>query len=424
MKNSIFFGWWVVLAAALGLATGIASVNLFSFGIFQGPLMAEFGWTRTQVSVVLAVGTTVTVFTSPFVGALVDLYGTRRIALPSIIAIGAALMSLYWLTGNLWHYYFVFALIPIIGAGTSSVAYARIVSRWFDRRRGLALGAALAGVGLGGAIIPRYSQWLIDGFGWRGGYAGLGLLSLCVTLPVAWLCLRDTPGERGLQPDGDPLPHEHARSPALVGFTRGQALCSRNFWLMVAAFLVLGAAIGGVMLQLVPILVERGVEPVRAASIYSALGVSIVLGRVSAGALMDRFHAPRVAVAFLLGPIVGVSLLATGATGTGAVLAAILLGLAAGAEVDVIAYLTGRYFGTRSYGELYGYQYAVWALGAGFAPVLTAAVYDVTGSYAPALWGYVGCFVLGSVLLAGLGRYPRLEEVTVTQTGDSHHRTS
>jgi len=414
VKDRIFFGWWVVLAAALGLATGIASVNLFSFGIFQKPLMAEFGWSRTEISVVLAVGTTVTVFTSPFIGTLVDRFGTRRVALPSIVAIGLAFVSLYWLTPNLWHYYFVFALIPIIGAGTSSVAYARIVSRWFDRRRGLALGAALAGVGLGGAVIPRYSQWLIDEFGWRGGYVGIGLMSLCVTLPVAWLCLRDSPERLGLQPDGDPVPHEHATSRALLGLSRAEALRSRSFWLMIVTFLVLGAAIGGVMLQLVPILVERGVSPVTAASIYSALGASIVVGRLAAGALMDRFHAPRVAIGFLLGPIIGVTLLATGATGAGAVLAAILLGLAAGAEVDVIAYLVGRYFGTRAYGEIYGYQYAVWVLGAGFAPVLTAAVFDLTGSFDPALWGYVGCFVAASILLGRLGPYPVIDDALGT----------
>lgn len=408
MKKQIFFGWWVVAAAALGLATGIASINLFSFGVFQGPLMAEFGWTRTEISVVLAVGTTVAVFTSPFVGSLVDLYGTRRIALPSIAAIGLALVSLYWLTPNLWHYYFVFALIPIIGAGTSSVAYARVVSRWFERQRGLALGIALAGVGVGGAFIPRYSQWLIDSFGLRAGYVGLGLLSLCMTLPVAWLLLRDAPEERGLRPDGDTLPHEHAAGPALVGLTRAEALRSRPFWLMVSAFLALGAAVGGVTIQLVPILVARGVEPATAASIYSALGVSIVAGRILAGALMDRFHGPRVAIAFLIGPIIGVTMLAHGTTGAGALLAAVLLGLAAGAEVDVMAYLVGRYFGTRAFGELYGYHYSLWVLGAGFAPVFTAATFDAVGAYTPALWTYVGCFVLGGLLLSRLGAYPRL----------------
>jgi len=409
MTQRIFFGWWVVVAGALGLSTGIASVNLFSFGIFQGPLMAEFGWTRTEVSVVLAVGTTVTVLSSPFVGTLVDAYGTRRVALPSIVAIGLALASLYFLTPNLWHYYLVFALIPIVGAGTSSVAYARIVSRWFDRRRGLALGIALSGVGIGGAVIPRYSQWLIDEFGWRGGYVGLGLLSLCITLPVAALVLRDSPQAMGLRPDGDASPHPHEDGRAAVGATRREALGSRTFWTMIVVFMVLGAAIGGVMLQLVPILIERGVDRVTAASIFSALGISIVLGRVAAGALMDRFHAPRVAIAFLVGPIVGVALLANGAAGTTATMAAILLGLAAGAEVDVIAYLVGRYFGTRAYGEIYGYMYSVWALGAGFAPVLTAAAYDTSGSYAPALWGYVGCFVTAALLLALLGPYPRLE---------------
>jgi MFS family permease len=407
MRGGLFFGWWVVMASAVGLATGIASINLFSFGVFQQPLMQEFGWTRTEVSLVLAVGTLVTFFTSPFVGSLIDAHGARRVALPSIAALGLALISLYWLTPNLWHFYLVFALLPIIGAGTSSVSYARVVTRWFERRRGAALGLALTGVGLGGAIIPRLSQWLIAEFGWRIGYAGLGLVCLLVTLPISFVLLRDSPQERGLLPDGDLAPPQHSTAAALVGATRAEALRSRVFWMMLAAFLVLGAAIGGVMLQFVPILVAHGVGAGEAAAMASGIGVSIVVGRVLAGWLLDRFFAPWVAIAFLIGPVVGVALLAGGASGSTALAAGALLGLAAGAEVDVIAYLVGRYFGTRSYAELYGYQYAVWTLGSGFAPVVTAAVYDRTGDYDPALWAYVVCLVLAALLLSLLGRYPR-----------------
>ena len=410
MRGRIFFGWWVVAAVALGLGTGIASINIFSFGVFQQPLMDEFGWTRTEVSLVLAIITIVTFVTSPFIGALVDRHGARRVALPSIAALGLALVSLYWLTPHLWHFYLVFALLPVIGAGTSSVAYTRMVTRWFERRRGMALGLALSGVGLGGAVIPRLSQWLIADFGWRLGYVGLGLVCLLVTLPVAFVLLHDSPRERGLLPDGDPEPRAHATGATLIGLTRTAALRSPRFALMIVTFLLLGAGIGGVMLQFVPILVSHGVTPAGAAATASGLGVSLIAGRLLSGWLLDRFYAPWVAIGFLLGPIIGVAMLASGAAGPAALAAAALLGLAAGAEVDVIAYLVGRYFGTRAYAELYGYQYAVWTLGSGLAPVATAAVYDYTGSYDPALWAYVGCFAAACVLLARLGPYPRLSD--------------
>ncbi|MCC7199718.1 MAG: MFS transporter [Gammaproteobacteria bacterium] len=412
MARKVFPGWWVVLAAGVGLATGVAAINVFAFGVFQQPLIDAFGWSRTEIALTLLLVTVVTVFTSPFVGSLVDLHGVRRVALPSIVLMAAALASLYWLTPNLWHFYLVYALMPILGGGTSSVAYARAITRWFDRRRGLALGVALAGVGVGGMVIPRLTQALIDAYGWRLAYVGLAVLCVVVTLPVAALFLRDSPEERGLAPDGDvvsPAAAAAGGGPVRVGLDRAGAMRTRRFWLLIGAFLVLGVAIGGVMLQLIPILRARGVDATTSAGILSLLGASSVVGRIGAGYLVDRFHAPHVAIGFLLGPILGVALLATGATGYGAAAAAILVGLAAGAEVDVLAYLVGRYFGTRSYAELYGYQYSMWTLGSGFGPLLTAIAYDRLGGYEPALWAYVGCFVVACVMLARLGPYPRFD---------------
>lgn len=409
MARRLFPGWWVVLSAGVGLATGVAAINVFAFGVFQQPLIDEFGWSRTEIAVALLLTTVVTVFTSPFIGSLVDIHGVRRVALPSIAAMALALGSLYWLTPQLWHFYLIFALLPIVGGGTSSVAYARAITRWFDRRRGLALGIALAGVGVGGVIVPKLAQGLIDAYGWREAYVGLALVALCVTLPVAALFLRDAPEDSGLWPDGDAAPHPHATARAAVGLDRAASMRTRPFWLMIAAFLLLGVAIGGVMLQLVPILRARGIGADSAASILSVLGASSVVGRVLAGWLVDRFHAPYVAVGFLLGPIVGVALLAVGASGAGATAAAMLVGLAAGAEVDVLAYLVGRYFGTRSYAQLYGYQYSMWTLGSGFGPLAVAMVYDRAGSYALALWVFVGFFVIAALLLTRLGAYPRFD---------------
>lgn len=126
MQDRPFFGWWVVFVAAVGMTTGIASVNLWSFGVFVKPLSAEFGWTVSDITTALLIGTLVTVVSSPFIGRLVDRLGARRVALASIVSLGLLLVSLYWLTPNLWHFYLVFGLVPLLGAGTSSVAYARV----------------------------------------------------------------------------------------------------------------------------------------------------------------------------------------------------------------------------------------------------------------------------------------------------------
>jgi MFS family permease len=413
-----FFGWWVVLVSALGMTTGIASVNLWSFGVFVGPLRAEFGWTVSQITTVLLIGTLVTVVSSPFIGRLVDRLGARRVALASIALLGALLVSLYWLTPDIRHFYLVFGLMPLLGAGTSSVAYARVISRWFDRRRGLALGLTLAGVGVGAFVIPLLTNAVIQSHGWRVAYVVLGLLSLALTLPLAYFLLQDSPEAVGQRPDG--LPPEAPDAPAaartptsLVGCTTNEALRQPRLWTMVAAFLLLGLAIGGVLILLVPILEQRGVPRETAVLVQAGLGVALVIGRVFAGWLMDRFFAPYVAIAFLVGPILGLVLFAYSTSPAAAVAAALLVGLAAGAEVDVIAYMIGRYFGTRAYATLYGVLYSAWTLGSGFGPKLTAIVFERVGSYSPALLASAVLMALCCVLLWRLGPYPRLQPAPV-----------
>ena len=405
----------VVFAVMTGLATGIAAINLFAVGIFQGPLTREFGWTQAQYTLVTPVGTLITVVTSLWIGRLFDRRGVRRFALISIMLLALALMSLYFLDNNLLHFYAVFAIVPIIGAGTSSIAYSRVIAQWFDRRRGQAFGASLAGIGIGGAVLSLFTQSMINQFGWRLAYVGLALLSLLVTLPIIFWRLKDSPAEVGLGRDGEPEQPAAsvATPPATVsGYSAAESRRLPRFWRMLFAFLLMAFAIGGVMLQLVPILIARGIDKNQAAATIGLLGLALIVGRAFAGFLMDRVFAPYVAASIIVFPLIGVSMLASGAVGWQAQVAAICVGLAAGAELDVIAVLITRYFGTRAYAENYGWQYAAWTLGSGTAPLLTAFVYDRLHTHTPILWVYVGFFALSALLVARLGNYPELRNVS------------
>ncbi len=421
----------LVFSTMIGLATGIASVNLFAIGIFQGPITAEFGWSQTEYAVVTLVGTVVTVVSSLYIGKLFDRQGVRRWALIGIVLFAIALISLYWLTPSLLHFYAIFALVPLIGAGTSSIAYSRVIAAWFDRRRGQAFGAALAGIGIGGAVLSSVSQYLISEVGWRGAYAGLGILTLVITLPLVFWKLKDSPADVGLGLDGasldrsvDESPAKYSGAPAgdavpakatptsaapvLVGYTAAESRKLPRFWLMLGAFLLLALGLGGVLIPLVPILRARGVSADEAAAVQGALGLALILGRAFAGFLMDRFFAPLVAVIILVFPVMGVILLAVDTSTTSALIAAVCIGVAAGAELDVIAVLITRYFGNRAYGENYGWQYAAWTLGSGTAVIITNRVYDVMGSHTPVLWVYVALFLISGAMILRLGRYPEL----------------
>ena len=416
----------LVFATMVGLATGVASINLFAIGIFQGPITKEFGWSQTQYAIVTLVGTVVTVVSSLYIGRLFDRQGVRRWALLGIVLFALALISLYWLTPNPLHFYAVFALMPIIGAGTSSVAYSRVIAAWFDRRRGQAFGAALAGIGIGGAVLSSVSQYLISTVGWRGAYVGLGLLTLVLTLPIVFWKLRDSPSDVGLGLDGDSpqggaaaATSGHAAMPVeRFGYDARESRRQWRFWQMFIAFLLLSFGIGGVLIPLVPILSARGITPEQAAAVQGVLGLALIVGRAFAGFLMDRFFAPLVASAILIFPIIGVTLLALDASGTTALIAAVCIGLAAGAELDVIAVLITRYFGNFAYGENYGWQYAAWTFGSGTAVIVTNRVFDSLGTHTPALWVYVGMFVLSGLMLLRLGRYPELPRASGSYEND------
>jgi MFS family permease len=225
---------------------------------------------------------------------------------------------------------------------------------------------------------------------------------------VLWL--RDSPIAFGLGPDGESVSDRHALSLSEVtprGLTPRDGFRSPIFRRLIVTFLVLGFAMGGMLFQMFPILTSLHVAPALAATVLGSMGLALIAGRACCGFLMDRFFAPRVAVAFLVGPIIGCALLATGIGGVSALAATLLVGLAGGAEIDVLAYLIGRYLGTRAYATFYAWIYLAWSAGSGVGPLLAARISDVTGSYSIALWVYASMFVAASVLLLSLGRFPR-----------------
>ncbi len=402
----------LVLAAMVGMATGNGAILLFATGVFQTPIITEFGWTRTEYFVAIQMAIPGTIFMSPVIGTLLDRYGVRKVVVPSIVLLSATVGGLYFLTPHLGYFYTLFALLPVLGAGTSSAAYARLITLWFSRKRGLALGAALAGMGLGGAVVSPFLQWIGSSLGWRIGFLSLAGGLLVVTLPVALIWIRDTPQAAGTGVDGAASPggsiggSAPSAPPLVYGPTARESVRSARFWLLLAIFLLLGFAVGGLMFQLFPILTSRGVSNADAATVTASMGLALIAGRTFAGYLMDKFFAPFVAIAFLLGPLSGTLLLAQGGVGTSALLSGVLIGLAAGAEVDVLAYLVSRYFGSRAYATNYSWLYAAWAAGSGMGPTLAARAYDTLGAYQPALYAYALIFVAVCVLMSRLGAYP------------------
>ena len=406
--GKIFYGWKIVGVSIVGLATGWAALGIFSFGQFIKPLENAFGWSRGEISNTLLVINLTGICMAPVLGILVDRFGVRRVLVPSSFMLGVLVASLYFLTSNIWHFYLVWFCVAVFGAAATPLSYSKVIVEWFDRRRGLALGLGLAGVGLGAALMPAISHGLITNYGWQVGYLGLGGIVLLVSSPVLYVFLRNTPQEMNLNSDGDL--DSTLETDVIVGFTVAETVRRRPFWLMVSMFTLVGMSATAVIIHLTPLLIESGISRERAAAIQALMGLSLIFGRVFAGFLMDRIFAPYVSIAFLLGPVVGLALLATGVSGTTATAAAVLVGLAIGAEFDVLSYFVSRYFGLLSFGLIFGLLFAAFELGAGLGPALLGWCFDRTGEYTLALWAMCFAAAMACVLTALLGPYPDLPE--------------
>ena len=402
-RPPVFYGWWVALTAALGLFLGVAPIFVFSFSVFLKAFTGEFHATRAAVSLAFTLHNLVSAFTAPFAGRLIDRFGSRRVILPTTVIFGLILL-LALLTRSLWEIYLFYMATGFFGCGSGPVAYGSTVARWFDKHRGLALAVMMLGIGIGATVMPSLVQRLIANFGWRAAFASYGCAVLVIALPVVKAFLKDNPAQIDLLPDGATLP-QVTDDRQSSGLSWPEARRSRSFWFMVSAFFLLGASVHACVLHIVAMLTDRGITAQTAALASSLTGAALLMGRICAGALMDRYFAPFVAASFSTGVALGILLLAFGHRTSIAFAGAFLVGLGMGAEADIIAYLTSRYCGLRSFGEIYGYAFATFVIAGALGTLLMGVGFDKTGAYAVPLTGFFGATAVAAILFGLLGPY-------------------
>lgn len=372
-------GWLTVAVCLLGISTGPAAFGLASLFLLGGPIGAEFGWSRTAISAAVSVMMLCTAASLPFMGRLVDRFGAKRVLIPSIIVFGlcfiiASMISAYW------QFIALYVAMGTIAVGTNSVPYMRVLTAWFDRRRGLAIGIAGSGTGLGFGYVPLVTEQLVSHFGWRGGYFGLGLIMLLFTLPMVVFLLHEKPQSLGLYPDGAASDEAPVR-PMATGDSLSEAMQRRDFWSLIAIFGGLAFVLYGLIPHMVPMLQDRGV-PVRQASwLASAFGWSAFGGRLLIGFLVDRHDARHIAFLFFSLSAIGLALLSVPMPIWAFTVAAIILGASLGAEVDMLAYLASRYFGLKNFAQIFGVMFSAVMVAMSLSPLAFGAVHDHTGSY-------------------------------------------
>lgn len=392
----------LVMGCAIGISLNFVAVFSATFATFVKPIAAEFQWSRTQVVGGYSVASAMLAFTSWPMGYLLDHVSPRRVALIGVPIFGAALATLALTPPSYAAYLAICALVGVAGAGCFHMVYVTLLSSWFDRRFGFALGAVVGGSGLGAALLPSYCQALISAFDWRTAYALLGLTTVIIAWPNAWL-LRDKRPETG-----------NAQSETLAGtampvaassWTRGAALRSIILWRLVLCYFLIGAMVGAHIINIVPLLTDRGVDGGRAAALAGLFGVSILLARLGCGYLLDRLDAGRLgSIVFFLGWC-GAWLLILPSENMIVTAAAILLiGIASGAEGDVAVFVARRLFGTAIFGTLNGVIYSVLLAGVLIGPLAFSFAHDRYGSYLPAQYLVLAAGAVAILLHWGVTR--------------------
>ena len=398
-KGRVFYGYYLLAVTFLFLVLFNGS-GVFAFSLFVRPLEASFGWGRGQVMAGFTVYYAMVGIASPIVGRFVDRFGARP-----VIPVGAVMVGLgFVLVSRMSDLYLFYLGYVIVGTGAAAmgpVPCSAVISNWFRRKRGTAVGVMSAGIGAGGVVVAPFIGYMLSHFDWRTAYLSLGVVVMALTIPLALGVIRTRPSEMGLYADGDkgPVgdPNDAAHSDGEgEGSTLKQALRTRTFWLIAVAFFCYAFASMGALQASVPFLEDVGYPTATAAAALGALGFGSAVGKILFGWLCDRMLPNR---AFAIGTAVllaGVLVLLTVRADSPLVLIwtyALLLGLGAGAWLPTLSMLASTSFGLRFYGAVFGALNLGLSLGTASGPLFSGMMHDATDSY-------LTTFTIFAVLLA------------------------
>ena len=368
---------------------------------------------RTIFSSAALIATLIGLVGGPAVGYLIDRYGARRVMIPGVLLFALGISANSFLTSSTLWIYALFTCGNLFSAGASPVPFSIVIARWFDNIRGLALGIALAGIGVGTAVVPQFTAYLVAHYGWRSAYLGLAAaIVVFAWIPVV-LCIHEPPNFAKLRAQ------RSAVADHLPGMTAREAFKHWRWWSMSIAFFLGGLAINGTLAHVVAFLGDRGVPIQAAASSLAFAGIALIVGRVIAGWCLDRFNGPVIAAICFAIPIVGILLLASGAGGLGiAQISTTLCGFGIGAEVDLMAFFLTRYLGLKAFGKIYGVSFAFFTIGNTLGGLIGTLSFDHLHSYAPAFYVFAGCLVVACIqfLLLGTYAYPAGSQAPVART--------
>ncbi len=389
----IFYGW-IIIAAMSFINFAIQAAGLFNMGLFIIPMCRDigisrgmFGWLVTSRSLAGGVSTYL-------LGRLVDRFGARGLLPLSALVTGLCMIGI----GLSDHVKYLFPLFMVIGfgglaAGGGGILTAVPVAKWFIRKRGLAIGIATLGTGLGAVFFVPFTQFFIEHLGWRKAWFILATVLMSLIIPIASLAVRRQPEDLGLLPDGDTKEREVPQDPSIMKeetvWTVREAMGTRAFWLLNSAMLLWGMANGGSVHRMA-FWMEEGFDAQLVSFVFTidAVGFSVMI--LASGILLDRFTPRFIPAGAFAGVIGSMTLMLTASSVFHMLASVILFGMSAGTFLVSQTYLWASYYGRAFLGSIRGVTLPFYLAAMAVGAPLTGYIYDSTGGYRLA-WKFFIC---------------------------------
>ncbi len=404
--GSVYYGWWLLAGSVVAMAIG-SGVSFWAFGLYVQPLEDDFGWSRADVSLGFSVSILVSGLAGPMVGKWIDVRGPRI-----VIIIGAVLTGLTYIlmatTDELWQWYVYQSINAVPRQMMFFIPFQTLIARWFNRRRGVALGVLGSGFSLGGLVVVPVMRFVIDNYGWEASFVFSGIITTAIFVPLGLFLVKNSPEDVGVHADGAPVVRDAPPPPPVSGATLGQALRTPLFWALAGALMLFFFGMFGWLVHQIPFYESVGMSRQSASLVVALAAGAGVLSRLAFAVVVDRvrlFEYLAMGLGVILLAAMTTLLLDTGPVGIGLFLAFWVVGASAGPMMEAL--LLTRAFGLAHFGTIFGVLIVVETVGQILSPVVAGKIFDATGSYDGALIMFMGTFIGAIVLFGVAARLPR-----------------
>ena len=371
----------------------------YVFSVFIDSIIEDTGLSRTGISVLYMASTIVSAILVTFVSQLADRYGPRIVLVGAGFGLGAACFGMATAT-HLLLFFIAFAGLRALGQGSLNINCILLVNQWFVARRGRAIGLMTLGAMLSTALFPSFARFLIDAIEWRGAYAVLGVVAICLIVPMALFVVRNRPEDMGLFPDGaSHLPVSETRRSARGVQRLSKVYSSPSFWLLALSLSAPSLITTALMFHQASIFLEHGLSATQAAGAFAVFSVSSASSSLVAGFVSDRVG-PKVLLVFSM-----TTLMVTLALGVAinslfvAVLYIVMMGISSGSYMIVHSTIWAHYYGRHGLGHVQGPAMTLSVCASAAGPLPLAVFQGLTGTYTFGMLGMMGLPVLSMLVL-------------------------